>query len=66
MEPTMSKVAWVMAVASLLLGPLLAVPAMVVAGVSARHGGDWQPTVALGTMVMCAWLALATIGIGMG
>lgn len=62
----MGKVGWVLVLVSLLLGPLLAIPGMVLAGLSARGGGDWQPTVALGTMVCLAWLSLATLGLAMG
>ena len=58
--------AWWLVVASLLLGPLLAVPGMLLAGLSARSGGDWRPTVALGCMVVCTWLALVGAAVGMG
>ncbi len=62
---TMSRVAWWVAVASLLLGPVVAVVGIGVGLASKHGGGDWEPPVALGTMVVCMWLALAAAGIGM-
>ena len=64
-ETTMSRVAWWVAVASLLLGPVVAVVGIGLGFAAKRRGGEWEPTVALGTMVMCMGLALVAAAIGM-
>ena len=61
MSTRMGKVGWVLAIFGLWLGPLLALPAMVLAGWSSRRGDDWRPTVALGVMSCLSSVALATI-----
>jgi len=66
MDTRFSRAAWVVTMLSLLLGPLVAAVGIGMGLASKRGGGDWQPTVALGCLVVCAWLALAAVGIGMG
>lgn len=64
-DTRLSRVAWWVAVASLLLGPLVALLGIVLGLASRRGHGDWEPPVALGAMVAMGWLALAAAGIGM-
>lgn len=64
-DTPLGQVAWVVALLSLLLGPVVAVVGIALALGSRRGGGDWQPTVALGALVLCAWVALASLAISM-
>ena len=64
-DTRLGKVAWWVVVASLLLGPVVAVVGIGLGFASRRGGGDWQPTVALGLMVVCMWIALSAAAIGM-